>query len=207
MKKVSFLKLIVVLIIALIISGSGYAGWRIWEDIKKTENQTNQNLVKETGESATKTNEIETLEINTSDWGMYRNKKHKFEIRYPKEWVISNTRKPSETNITYLDNLYLHPSNEEFPPMGVTIWVKQTTITKFLQELEDGGLVIGITPKNINGLSWSVLNIFDKKSQKYNIGAATPKGESIFYLVTPSDSQYQNPIFDKILSTFKFPEG
>jgi hypothetical protein len=80
MAKEKILKIVLIILGAAMISATGYAVWKINKNIEKITSKPPELVIPK---------KLETKEIDTSDWKTYRNEKYGFEVKYPKEWKVT----------------------------------------------------------------------------------------------------------------------
>lgn len=104
-------KAIIFVIFTIIILAIGLGVWK-WNEIKKQQLINNQNNQQENQENKNtdENKKSSGAEIDTTDWKTYKDEKYRFEIKYPKEWVVRSHKdkgyefEDGGINISWRDN-------------------------------------------------------------------------------------------------------
>ena len=212
-KNQAFSKIWIIVILVAII-GAGILAW----SYSGIQNNDNENKINE-----------ETFEDETADWKTYRNEEYGFEIKYPPYWKISEdidvgiggTYRPDANRVTF-------PNSE---PVNIQIeyWTKlgegMNTLQDWIEARKDaltnpirnfGGVVKvfefkeeNITLDNLSAKKISVTNLSKGGKFRY-IQIYAQRKEQMYEISTQIPFDQQNvalPIFNQMLSTFKFTEN
>jgi len=91
MYKVSYLKLVLVIVFMLIVLSISYTGWKILNNNNKLGNLNNTSInIQDKYVEPKATNNQKISGIDTSDWKIYRNENYRFELKYPSVYVLNN---------------------------------------------------------------------------------------------------------------------
>lgn len=149
MSKTQVIKAFLFALGTVMISGTGYAAWKITkhieipsEPIQRTVEETSRNLTSLPAQEKTPTTRKENIEseIDTSDWKTYRNEEYFYKVKYPVNFYLDETnsrnifigtdlvhRKPNGVFIKVLSR----PIEEE-----IGILKKRDELTTVLEEKE-----------------------------------------------------------------------
>lgn len=109
MRKFSYPKIVLIIILILIVVSIVYAEWQM---LKKgnSEGQSGNSLgVKDNTIKSASSDEQKTSKVDGSDWKRYRNEKYRVEIKYPSEWFIDEHYKYSELAWSEMRNPFEKP--------------------------------------------------------------------------------------------------
>jgi len=103
MTKEKILKILLVIFGVIMISAVGYGIWKMNQD-KKISSKTPELVTPQ---------KVQTQEIDTSDWKTYRNEEYGFEMKYPKEWKVTEV---PEFGVLFEDEY----SEEKWPGVDIS---------------------------------------------------------------------------------------
>jgi len=145
----------------------------------------------------------------TADWKTYKNEEHGFEIKYPKDWSFHEFSKkfvsfsppeeepqveyPGEITITIYSNLADLPNNNG--RLEFNDWIEQQIKDGIFRNKKE----ITIGTENYKGIEVQDLGIVNFRSVLFS-------HNSTAYTISIDEDSSEMPIFNQMLSTFKFLE-
>lgn len=142
-----------------------------------------------------------------SDWKTYANAEYGFEFKYPSDWVFKD-----------FSNADTNP-NTKINSVGITKNEANNDYSKFEVSSSESNLELGIGSSYslgsevvTGGIKWQMVQFNDGVPGESNLHDSlylSTEHEGKFYSITlyPNDGLNINPIFDQILSTFKFTDS
>lgn len=198
--------LLITLLIIILTGGIAASAFYIAKELSHPKKETDQTTLEATGPPFSQTEkEVGTASttVDTSDWKVYENEECGFEVKYPKNWIIQEQE--INANVIFFPKSF--KESYEHPFIGINI------------KSNPRGLNIRDFYNGVNER-----DLFSQSDNEYRIGKIAGKryfrfepyitftGEvivviplnSIFVEITDIGVQYQNGIFDTMLSTLKF---
>lgn len=182
MNQKGFVKDIIIVILALVVAGGVYIGYSkglINFGSKKESSVTNE----------------------TTDWKTYTNEKYGFEFKYPNNWAVSESQKPS---LPYLVSISLGPKDMTEGGGFFAVMVRDQTEDQFLSSLSQGDYYIISKTDVAIGNKKAVLCIYGRNDSSDQWKSIVMQKEEYLFEFSSGATPYYGDIFNKMLPTFKF---
>lgn len=215
MTKTQLLKLFLTFLGILMISATGYAAWKISEDIDKSNSELSQPVVNK--EAQINGNEALKSEIDTSAWKTYKNQEWDYKIRVPSDWIIRGNE--SQSDVYFISPELFNTEEEnrqncskglpgcnlDLAALGVTIHTEKVAKNALSKTLSDrlkktkyvseehvkigpSEKIMGIKVKIPSLADYTIIYLTDNHDILYKI--YTEFGENLIFRIIASNFQF-----------------